>query len=247
MGRTLETKKEILSRLKNERKTVTQLSEELGLSKATISQHLSELKSMGAVEEDDNSHFRKLKYFRLADAGRRTAGPTFGTFGRVVTVVAVIAAIGAVYAALLFMGGAGPAIPQSNSSVNPNASALTVTSVSAGGGSGPLAACPMLPYYRTANATVAGKIVGEIANGSPCYLSYINTTSRTIRVGAGVKYVSSNGTLSVPSLNYTYSLNSSQISSLAAPNQKYCWSYTVLDIFGINATRPEDCRPSIYT
>lgn len=244
MGKTLETKKEILSKLKDEKKTVTQLSGELGLSKATVSQHLSELKSMGAVEEDDNSHFRRLKYFKLRDEGGRLQP----SLARIVTVVAVAAALGVVYAALALGGAFGrPGAVVGSQPGNATSLSVTLPQATSGPGTATAAACPMLQYYRTANRTVVGKIVGEIANGSPCYLSYINVTSRMIGVGAGVAYNSSNGTLTVPSLNYTYSINASQTGRLEAPNQKYCWQYTALDVFGINATRPENCRPGIYT
>ena len=47
MGKAMKTKKEILIKLKEGRRTVSQLSGELGLAKSTISQHLAELKGMG--------------------------------------------------------------------------------------------------------------------------------------------------------------------------------------------------------
>lgn len=239
MGKTLETKREILSRLKGERKTVTQLSWELGLSKATVSQHLAELRSMGAVEEDDNSHFRRLKYFKI----REPPPQPFGGLGRVVAVVLAFAAVGAIYAALALTGGnrplagSGPNTLVATQVASPNASA-SITGTSA---------CPLLRYYKYANATDVSEIVGMVANGSPCYLSYINTTSHTIEVGGGVSYTSSNGTIYVPLLNYMYSLTQSQRDALQSPNERYCWQYTALEVFGINETRSGTCKPSIYT
>src|SRR5271157_2870730 len=79
MSKTLETKDKILKMLKAEKKTVSELSVELGLSKATISQHLQELKGIGVVEEADNHYFRRLKYYQIRpgteiSSGRAVAG-----------------------------------------------------------------------------------------------------------------------------------------------------------------------------
>lgn len=65
MSMTMETKEKILNRLREGRSTVTELSNELNLTKAAISQHLSKLESMGAVESHVDPHFRNLKYFEL--------------------------------------------------------------------------------------------------------------------------------------------------------------------------------------
>ncbi len=64
MGKTLETKKKILDMLKEKKMTVGEISKELGLSHATISQHISELQRAGAIEKIDNEHFKKLKYYK---------------------------------------------------------------------------------------------------------------------------------------------------------------------------------------
>ena len=65
-----ETKNRILGMLKVRRHTVTELSLELRLSKATISQHLKELKGMNLIEEDENRFFRNLKYYKLKNGKR---------------------------------------------------------------------------------------------------------------------------------------------------------------------------------
>jgi DNA-binding transcriptional ArsR family regulator len=65
MGKTMETKEQILERLKGGRRTVTELSGELGLAKSTVSQHLDELEKMGAVKGEINPHFRRIKYFEV--------------------------------------------------------------------------------------------------------------------------------------------------------------------------------------
>ncbi len=65
MGRTAETKKRILAMLKKNNRRLMDIYPELGLSAATVSQHLKELKEMGLIEELDNSHFKNEKYYSL--------------------------------------------------------------------------------------------------------------------------------------------------------------------------------------
>ncbi len=67
MGKTLETKKKILNMLKERKMTVGEISKELGLSHATVSQHISELQNAGAIEKIDNEHFKKLKYYKAGE------------------------------------------------------------------------------------------------------------------------------------------------------------------------------------
>ena len=68
MGKTLETKKKILSLLKNKEMTLSELSSYLNLSTATVSQHLDDLRRMGAVEKLENEHFKKMKYYKRVEA-----------------------------------------------------------------------------------------------------------------------------------------------------------------------------------
>lgn len=65
MTKVRETKQIILKKLKTGRKTVTELSEELHLTKATVSQHLSRLEKMGAVKSSVDPNYRSIKYFIL--------------------------------------------------------------------------------------------------------------------------------------------------------------------------------------
>lgn len=67
MGKTLETKKKILELLENRKMTITELSKELGLSKATVSQHIDELTRVHAVEKVDSEYFKKLKYYKTTN------------------------------------------------------------------------------------------------------------------------------------------------------------------------------------
>src|SRR5271167_201052 len=65
MSKTLETKRKILKLLQKKDMTITDLSNELSLSNATIGQHMDELMQMKAIEKIDNEHFRKLKYYKI--------------------------------------------------------------------------------------------------------------------------------------------------------------------------------------
>jgi len=71
MSKTLETKKKILDLLRQKDMTISGLSAALGLSTATVSQHMEELSRTGAVERIENEHFRKLKYYRIRGAEAR--------------------------------------------------------------------------------------------------------------------------------------------------------------------------------
>ncbi len=241
MGKTLETKREILNKLKEGRRTVSQLSEELGLAKSTVSQHLVELKGMGEVEEDDNRHFRKLKYYRIKGESTREAKPVFNTMWiGAIAAAAVIAALASVYA----LGGFTPQIGSHPQNLGSNGNYIpSITSSSSGGAY----SCPLLRAYPTANYSDVGTIIGYVANASPCYITYINVSNSTISVGSGVKFMSYNGTMSVPSLNYTYVMTTSQRARLLNDTaQGYCWAYDALQAFGVNATHPAKCKANIY-
>jgi DNA-binding transcriptional ArsR family regulator len=68
MCKTLQTKKAILKMLSDKPKTMTDISRELGLAPSTISQHITELKWVGAIEQVDNFHVKKWKYYKLSQS-----------------------------------------------------------------------------------------------------------------------------------------------------------------------------------
>jgi DNA-binding MarR family transcriptional regulator len=103
MSRTLETKKKILGLLKNKDMTITGLSSALGLSTATVSQHIEDLSRAGTIEKVENVHFRKLKYYRIKGAERKAIS-NYVTY--LLAVVLVSAATLAFY-----LHGAGPTVP----------------------------------------------------------------------------------------------------------------------------------------
>lgn len=95
MSRTLETKKKILELLENKKMTITELSKELGLSKATVSQHIDELTRINAVEKVDTEYYKKLKYYKTT-----TNYPSM--FAKVIGAMIILGVVA--YLALSYMG-----------------------------------------------------------------------------------------------------------------------------------------------
>ncbi|MDE1870827.1 MAG: winged helix-turn-helix transcriptional regulator [Candidatus Micrarchaeota archaeon] len=176
MSKTLETKRRILSLLKRKEMTISGISEILGLSTATISQHMDELVRAGAIERIENEHFRKLKYYRAV----QTANPMTSEYVKyVIGVVAVLAIISMVY---LYrtdsLNGSAPG--RGTTAIETNSSFTTTTGGAAGTGAPVVssAACPMM-YYQ---------LNGSIYNYSNMTLHYINSSG-----GAVSDYVMMNG------------------------------------------------------
>jgi len=67
MGRTGSTKNTILGLIAKRERTLSEISEELGLSPSTVSQHLHELEADGAIKAIENTHIRKWKYYGLTE------------------------------------------------------------------------------------------------------------------------------------------------------------------------------------
>lgn len=100
MSAVAETKNRILERLRTGKKNVTQLSAELGLSKATVSQHMQELREMGLIEEEDNRFFRSVKYFRIKESSAENV-QTATSNAKYYKYIAALAIIAVVSVALL--------------------------------------------------------------------------------------------------------------------------------------------------
>ena len=242
MSRTLETKKLLLEKLGRKKSTVTDLSRELGLAKSTVSQHLAELKRMGMVDEENDMFFRKVKYFRLSQektgAERRIVA---GWQGYIVLAVVIAAVAGGVY----WLNGQqnGPSFQSLSTntlqtSVNPGGPATGVRPV----------ACPLLQYYKSANYSDVSTVIGYIANGSPCYVTYVNTSASMLRIGGGTPYTSGNGTVNVASVNYSYTLDARQMSRLKNESSANdCWAYTSLQFFNVSYPEPQTCNANIYS
>ncbi|MGC8479133.1 MAG: winged helix-turn-helix domain-containing protein [Candidatus Micrarchaeia archaeon] len=65
MGKTFETKKKILELLKKQKMSVSEISNKLNLSHATVSQHIAELCKTGAIEKIDNEYYKRVTYYKI--------------------------------------------------------------------------------------------------------------------------------------------------------------------------------------
>ena len=72
-----ETRIEILKKLDEKRMTLTELSEVLDISKASVKEHLDRLVEAGLIERIDEG--RKWVYYELTDKGRRILHPERAT------------------------------------------------------------------------------------------------------------------------------------------------------------------------
>lgn len=165
MTKTLETKRKILQLLKKKEMTISELSSELNLSTATVSQHITELQSSGAIEKINNEHFKKLKYYKATE----TASPVVARYVKyVIGVVILLALVSGIY---FYQSGRNSALqPNTVKTANTTIASTTInntsgnTSIPGGGGT---FACPMLFY------TINGSIV-RYSNLSVYYLNSSN-------------------------------------------------------------------------
>ncbi len=183
MSKTLETKKRIMALLKKKEMTISELSRELGLSTATISQHMEELQEMGAAEKIDNEHFKKLKYYKAKEAASMSmAKYVIGGIGVIVVIAALF------YAQILFRGQSAQQTTASAANIGANAA---TASTSAGGPVGTQSfACPMIDYALN----------GRVTSYSGFKLYYLNSS-----YGRIADYVMSPG--STGALNATESFS----------------------------------------
>lgn len=160
MGKTLQTKKRILSLLRKREMTATELSDELGLSTATISQHLEELQGMGTVEKVENEHFKKLKYYRI----KREVNMNMAKY--VIGALVIIAVLGGIY---LYIGKmktspyTNATVPSRSTSTATNSTINSTIPITPGGVGGAFA-CPLITY----------RLNGTISNYSGFSLHYLN-------------------------------------------------------------------------
>ena len=178
MGKTNETKKKIVKLLKKREMTVTELGRELGLSTATIDQHMEELSEMGVVTRLGNDHFKKLKYYRLADMKNNNIGSSDMIAKYIVGAIVILGI--AVIVSYYYIGVRSPVLnngispTKNNSSINSSSHVQSINpgnlstavgvnssvNISAPENSthlvlpGSLEACPMIDY------NLNGSIVG---------------------------------------------------------------------------------------
>jgi DNA-binding transcriptional ArsR family regulator len=162
MSKTLETKKKILNLLKKREMTVTELSRQLDLTTATVSQHMDELQSAGAVKKIDNEHYKKLKYYKVSPMADNM-------FAKYVVGAIILIAIVGIFIAYGIRQPSTPATTPgivtnvhtttTTNSTQSNATNTTNATAPALPGTGAFA-CPMITYemngsiYEYSNATM---------------------------------------------------------------------------------------------
>ncbi|WP_456330337.1 winged helix-turn-helix domain-containing protein [Archaeoglobus sp.] len=90
-----DSRVEIIKSLKERRKTVTELSRELNLSKSTVHEHLTKLVETGFVERKRN---RKWVYYELTDKGQRFLRSEFWKL--IMLSIAMVTIVGGVWEVL---------------------------------------------------------------------------------------------------------------------------------------------------
>src|SRR5271157_5127487 len=143
MSKTLETKRKILALLKGKDMTITGLSSALGLSNATVSQHIDELSRSGVIERVENEHFRKLKYYRVTEAENQVLAKYAKYFIAAVIILAV--ALEFYFYSLTPVSG-----PSVNGAMAVRASGKNSTAVP--------------PYPATVNETASAGFAASLAN-----------------------------------------------------------------------------------
>lgn len=172
MTKTLETKKRILELLKKRAMTVSELSKELKLSGATVSQHLLEMQEMDAIEKIDNLHFKKLKYYKPRD---RT---DYAMAKYLIGAIAIIAVIGVWYFSSTNFFGPQIIVPQNGSvpaaSISSNSSFTGLSS-----------ACIRVPYqlYGTVQ-TYTNSTLYEVNSSGGTIQDYVipNNSAATLNI-----------------------------------------------------------------
>ncbi|MEM3019866.1 MAG: winged helix-turn-helix domain-containing protein [Candidatus Micrarchaeaceae archaeon] len=239
MTKNLQTKSRILNLLKKRKMTITEISQDLGISKSTASQHMSELARMNLVEQEFNPHFKKVKYYKATGSSSSASNQEYGKISRAIVGISIVAALGA---ALIFLALVGSAA---------HYHVRTNTTTENAGIRGNALSCPVMLIYNNPNTSVIYHIVNGIADGDPCQMAYINgnTSSFTQALG-GLKYISDNGTVYVPSARFNYTLSSTQVTDLeASVDNGYCYDLKALQFFGIKFSIPSgtSCKASIYS
>ena len=240
MSKTFGTKNKIVKLLGEKPMTVTEISAVLGLSKATVSQHMAELENMSMVEQIDNPHFKKVKFYRLSDAKSRAVEQSSSPGFRRMIIPAVLAVL--VVGIILIAGAVQKPVNQTHIVTRVTNASTGIGSLSSG------YACPMIRAFTNgthANESTLSGIVSEIALGSPCSLAYVSGN-----IVANLNYTSSNGTVLVPELGYRYTINQTAIANLKARiNNGDCYDTGALAFFGISYQIPSGvtCKADIYS
>lgn len=254
MGKTWQTKRQIMHMLSEGSMNVTEIADRLGMSQATVSQHLAELKDLGAIEEVNNEHVKKWKYYR--------ANPNFntesfmkgekqmGNMGKIAIGVAVVVVIGLVALGLTYGHPAQtkgnlvlsitdpPQVPAGTSALNISYSSVQAHVVSSGAASSNALNSSATGWI---NATGSGtldlmklinvtQVIGsaEVPNGSSVNMLrfYVNSASITIN---GTTY-----NVTLPSSQVTAKVSTTAVNGSAQAIIEM--SPVVIAIYGQNST-----------
>ena len=208
----------------------------LGLAKSTVSQHISEPIGIGRVEQEYNSHFKRIKYYKAAErrAGEDKKEGKANGYAIGISAIAIIGIMPFVIVHFSFRA------VQTNQTT-------TISGYNTGIG---VFSCPVILIFRNPNNTDVYNIIEGIANGDHRYTTYIaaNGSKFTANMG-GLSYTAHNGTLYVPSMNLIYRISGKQIDSLeAGMDSGYCYDKKALDFFNVSFTAPKvKCKAAIFS
>ncbi len=143
MSKHFSTKKKILDLLKEKPRTRTQLAKELGLAPSTVSQHIGELETEGAIAQDNRSSSRKWKYYRARNGFKNEELGRPSGHNQSLTIGIAIALVLAAALVLFYTHSPMNYIPTNSIPMNHSAVNSTITpSVST-------AACPIILSNQT--------------------------------------------------------------------------------------------------
>ncbi len=198
LSKTFETKKRILSLLKEKNMTVTELSQELNLSTQTTGQHIAELQEMGAIERIDNEHFKKLKIYKVNE---NIIDPVVARY--VVGAIIIVAIVSMVYlyrGSLFGHSGAGTRIYLGNSITVGNVTVVLSGLVPSNG----ISLATLSIYNKgtlTNQSTLAPGSSGIISSGGmQLNLSVLETSNRSSQQWARINLQSTNSTASTSTI-----------------------------------------------
>ncbi len=200
MSGIFETKEKILKSLSNKPKTGKQLAEELGLTTATLNQHLQELEQKGLIHESEGTYSKRWKYYEVnSRAYEKFATQTNvvrNAAGAFILVIAVIAA------AVVLLGNGVPRPTTAITTVQPtgqSASSTNTAMITPGGSQSAASACFFLGFSPQ-NVTM-GPIVGfrsyNVSNYTDLVIApgHVGTINYTLEVVPLSQNANSNMTL----------------------------------------------------
>lgn len=106
MSRHGDTKDEIVRLISRGENTLSRISEALNLAPSTVSKHIHDLEAEGRIEQVNNDHVKKWKYYQVSGTAREIdqySRPMMNKSTFVSRGIFIVAIIGIIAAALLYM------------------------------------------------------------------------------------------------------------------------------------------------